>query len=441
MTHNPVSENLTKEIVKDFIRQAIHEFKALLPPEYHSWQNTIISRNHGDFSYQKSTRPEISFMLVSFYDKGKLPCVKNFTSQLANDIRFQEISDCFKIPDHFGMLVEPINRIPLLLILHDYFSLMNQIRYTEEIADIIATNFICSLETKQFTITYCSVISGMDCEFESCSIDEEITLRKLADSETALLIDQFPFLIENDFIGNNQWIVEKSITTSFRDSASHQVVLNTLTNILNEFDRLITVLRILNEGLVDRISLVSKRAPGSIVNLQFLSSSYKRKYNQFLFRQYFLPQSDTPDLQILYGLLKNASLPDKIKLAIDRVNFASERSNPDDKIIDLMIAAESLFGGSGTTEVLFKLSMRCAKFLGNTLEERKNINKDIKNAYERRSAIVHGAVLKEKDKPTIEIVNELNHYIRKSITMMLKQITNDPQNKFDDSYFNDLLLS
>jgi hypothetical protein len=87
-----------------------------------------------------------------------------------------------------------------------------------------------------------------------------------------------------------------------------------------------------------------------------------------------------------------------IGVAARRFSFAHERYNSQDKIVDLLIAAEALFlcdqGGIG--ELRYRLSLRAAFFLTDDSQTRKRIFADFKTAYDLRSKIVHGSEV-EKD--------------------------------------------
>lgn len=87
-----------------------------------------------------------------------------------------------------------------------------------------------------------------------------------------------------------------------------------------------------------------------------------------------------------------------ISVAARRFSFAHERYNSQDKIVDLLIAAEALFlcdqGGIG--ELRYRLSLRAAFFLTDDSQTRKRIFADFKTAYDLRSKIVHGGEV-EKD--------------------------------------------
>ena len=81
--------------------------------------------------------------------------------------------------------------------------------------------------------------------------------------------------------------------------------------------------------------------------------------------------------------------------ALRRFNFAADRTQADDEIVDLMIAAESLFLSEMDEryrgELRFRLSTRAASLLGKTLEERLSFFKFMRRAYDARSTIVHGS--------------------------------------------------
>lgn len=81
-----------------------------------------------------------------------------------------------------------------------------------------------------------------------------------------------------------------------------------------------------------------------------------------------------------------------IEVAAKRFSFAHERYNWEDKIVDLLIAAEALFlcDHDGKSELRYRLSLRAACFLADDQESRKQIFTDFKTAYDLRSKIVHG---------------------------------------------------
>jgi len=80
-----------------------------------------------------------------------------------------------------------------------------------------------------------------------------------------------------------------------------------------------------------------------------------------------------------------------IRLAVKRcISGCAERQSPEDALVDLVIALESLFGDVGG-EFRLRISTALAWLLGEDVDKRAAIQKDAKRAYDIRSKIVHGA--------------------------------------------------
>ncbi|ELK8497328.1 hypothetical protein RV040_000795 [Vibrio alginolyticus] len=78
-----------------------------------------------------------------------------------------------------------------------------------------------------------------------------------------------------------------------------------------------------------------------------------------------------------------------IRLAIRRILSAiNQRQDPIDGFVDTIIAWENLFGGNA--ELSFRISVSIAKLLGETDEQRNNLQKFVNEHYNIRSKLVHG---------------------------------------------------
>jgi len=92
--------------------------------------------------------------------------------------------------------------------------------------------------------------------------------------------------------------------------------------------------------------------------------------------------------------------------------------NPNDRLIDQMIAFESLYIGDDK-ELGYKLALRTAFLLTTDEDDRKVILNDMKKAYELRGHIVHGS--KKVDTSKLEeIFPKTEEYLRQSIRKFLK---------------------
>jgi hypothetical protein len=93
--------------------------------------------------------------------------------------------------------------------------------------------------------------------------------------------------------------------------------------------------------------------------------------------------------------------PDALRVALNRLRTMNEQPRGSDRILDQMIIFEALFLGDGEKQELgYRLRMRAAHFLGDTLEERVEIAETLKAAYDVRSRIAHGSELSEEQRET-----------------------------------------
>ena len=88
--------------------------------------------------------------------------------------------------------------------------------------------------------------------------------------------------------------------------------------------------------------------------------------------------------------------------AIRRFGYAGERQRPEDKLVDLMIAAESFFlsdagDPAGRGELSYRMAMRFAFFAAAAGYTRSDLFQQMRRAYGARSSIVHGGELKKSD--------------------------------------------
>lgn len=112
----------------------------------------------------------------------------------------------------------------------------------------------------------------------------------------------------------------------------------------------------------------------------------KNKLFPALFFEYQLNSKDIDKVLSIYQKLEN--LPEFLRVPIDRLNNAFFK-DPKDKLIDYMIAFEALFS-EGSGDLRYKISLRAARYLGRTPEERSKLFELFKLAYDVRSDIVHG---------------------------------------------------
>lgn len=126
--------------------------------------------------------------------------------------------------------------------------------------------------------------------------------------------------------------------------------------------------------------------------------------------------------QLVWSALARSQQKRKLpRICVRRFNAVGERSNVEDKLADLMIAAEALFlhdiGEGNRTELGYRLSLRAARLLSFVGYQPRSVYVAFKRAYDLRSKVVHGGVLPEKVKLLGEEISTVE-FVAKLIVMM-----------------------
>ena len=150
---------------------------------------------------------------------------------------------------------------------------------------------------------------------------------------------------------------------------------------------------------------------------------------------YHLENNEVSDFKEFFEKLKQK--PEFLDIPIRYFNYAQTRERPEDKLIDYMIAFEGLFLKE-KAELRYRLSLRVAAFLGENLDEKREIFTLMKKAYDLRSNIVHGSSYKEdieingKKHSLGELVSRIEDLLRRSIKRSI-ETGQEPKNILEDS--------
>jgi hypothetical protein len=125
-----------------------------------------------------------------------------------------------------------------------------------------------------------------------------------------------------------------------------------------------------------------------------------------------------------------------IAVATRRFGYAIERPATEDRLVDFMIAAESLLlndieDKKYQGELQYRLSMRCACLLGSDVSSRSTVREYMRQAYNIRSSVVHGSMktIKPRDEnrnpiPLEQFLGTIQMYINHAIRLMIDQAAN-----------------
>ena len=157
-------------------------------------------------------------------------------------------------------------------------------------------------------------------------------------------------------------------------------------------DDILSVLRLFKHSRVHSTGFISW-------NDSFLLSSgtsYQVLSQPPYFGSYCLNENELSPFLDLWHLLKKKSK--NLDFSIHRFNLAFDRRTLNDRIVDLVIAAESLLlNGINDRELSYRFVLRAAKFIKHPSYSEYEVFHIMKNAYNARSAIVHGSSPKSRE--------------------------------------------
>jgi len=184
---------------------------------------------------------------------------------------------------------------------------------------------------------------------------------------------------------------------------------------------LITALRLYQKGRIVAGLLTS----GTFHNSEWSiggSTIWTSVSNLLFFKEeptYKLRQSELQKFIILFQQIRQSrasGIIDNIEIALERFH-SSYHGNIEDRIIDQMIAFESLYLGS-EQELSYKLALRTAFLLRKRKDFRNIVFTNMKKAYNYRSGIVHGDNPPSRSTLGV-IVPKTQDYLRQSIQRFL----------------------
>jgi hypothetical protein len=158
-----------------------------------------------------------------------------------------------------------------------------------------------------------------------------------------------------------------------------------------------------------------------------LARSSPHPMPHFFGLSYKLNKTEENELKRFWKFIKEVKIGDidkNLNLAIRRFNSAYEKKNDEDRLIDCVIALESLLSKKGERNIplRFKLGIRTALLLGKNTEEREIIKQEIQEIYDARSRMVHGGEVTKLGvfKDLKDLVDSAEEYVRMTIKALLQ---------------------
>jgi len=135
-------------------------------------------------------------------------------------------------------------------------------------------------------------------------------------------------------------------------------------------------------------------------------------------KAYSLSGDDVPELDELWRHVEPlvGEHPPFWYLGLHRFSDAVNRVRTEDRLIDLWVACESLFGRQGESgENMYRLSLRIAHLIEEDPVKRAEVRERAKRAYRSRNSVVHGG----SDKRVAESGRDMEEFTRRALRKLI----------------------
>jgi hypothetical protein len=142
----------------------------------------------------------------------------------------------------------------------------------------------------------------------------------------------------------------------------------------------------------------------------------------FMGSGYWLDASKCEELQKLWALAHDESFPQNkaLALALRRLGFATQRDRPEDRLLDIFIAAEAFYltdnagDAKDRGELKYRLALRAAVWSEGTLHDwtKREVFQHMRRGYDIRSTIAHGGEPRARDLKIKEQAVDLRAFVQ-----------------------------
>lgn len=395
---------ITNQDLIDYVEVFCQKLKLILNIE--NWHVINIEfKNDTSYSYTNHNRPDFSIIIDRLYHRNQLPFLKNFSKKLEDDLNFRQHIE--KVDKKNGNSNWFTADNLLLRFIKEYLYEVDSFEIDYSKLKEMTLNFENSLKTGIVELSHFAIIRGANRIEETITIDDNTEIRSLSKKELSKLIEFYPDRYLDDSIPGNSCIMESKFKIGIFENQNQIQVEEKFKNIIN-------TLRIIKNGIIGFQVIYRKGEKlGNIkfgYNLGWSSKTYKliTPINTFDIRNV-----DWKEFSSVYLQLNSDSIPNSLKTSIRRLDFAESRYEPNDKLIDLIISLEAIYGDTNGA-INYKIGIRACTFLYTDFENRKKCFDLIYNSYQARNSLVHGG----KKKKNVDF-HELTRLVRLSIKRQL----------------------
>ncbi|MBA1143739.1 HEPN domain-containing protein [Mesorhizobium neociceri] len=302
-----------------------------------------------------------------------------------------------------------------------------------ELTTQISANLADCINRKVFMVRGWSPLAGFNSTQPEIDCGNGMIIRRYSEVDAyrigKVFEDGGPFDMFNIWPYALEWNKEHSFVGEKPDTGSWQ----------NKIYPTVRALRVLAPGKVAiPFTKIIRAGPGRLSSHGGGSSPWSTPFISET--NYNLAEADYSALRDLIEEVARTDLPNPVRIALDRVYTAVERSGLEDEFIDHIVALEAMYGdnlGGLPGGLSHKIGVRLAMFLYSTAAQRHTAFRQMLAALSARGGIVHGSMtianLKPKPRAAVEWAGDA---ARASVRKALLEDV-----KFEKDYFEHLIFS
>lgn len=146
------------------------------------------------------------------------------------------------------------------------------------------------------------------------------------------------------------------------------------------------------------------------------------------YRKCVVMEKDADNFKELFDEISKKTTWSRLQVALMRFSSGIRRISEEEAIVDLAIAAESIFGSPQPGETTYQISLNAAVFLATPEWPASAVRSFFKDVYSRRSAIVHGTNRTKgggKQQTATDMREQLEAVMRNALTQAVSQLSTD----------------
>lgn len=335
--------------------------------------------------------------------RSSLRCLPELVRVVQTDIalsdRFLKDTRADAVESH---LIERLWHACIAPLLDEYFTEVGEKRYEDIVFERLYSSILAEIEGRPVTVEKVTLVTNLNWDAEEARLEPNIRIGEASDD----LLEEWSNLGLSPL--GFGWSPTQVRTLLFDTPCVIKVTFEkaptdpTIIDISTERNVLTAIRLLTGRSITGVFTAVKTR---SVLESRSLGGT---PWVDVANTRPFVPKatvsaSQLGELSNLWGHLQNSPNLSRLNLALRRWNAATERTSPEDSLLDYWIALESLFMTGINSELKFRASLRIAAMLGRTPEERVTIFEDMSNSYNARSEIVHGTICKRDTSQIIEL--------------------------------------